>query len=149
MDEVLEKVAELSALHVASQRSYDVKFRKLEEDVAQAQEDATDRAIKRAKRERPPEFKFKGHQEQFVHNEEAADHVDSATKKLQKLAPTGDKEKKVLEDAFEELQQDTLVISDQQKCIRISYQSAYHWRTVDASKKALLAGSEEETIIFK
>jgi len=53
MDEVLEKVTELSALHVASQRSYDVKFRKLEEDVAQAQEDATDRAIKRAKRERP------------------------------------------------------------------------------------------------
>ena len=50
---MLEKVAELSALHVASQRSYDVKFRKLEEDIAQAQEDATDLAIKWAKRERP------------------------------------------------------------------------------------------------
>jgi len=50
MDEVLEKVAELSALHVASQRSYNVKFRKLEKDVAQAQEDATDSAIKQAKR---------------------------------------------------------------------------------------------------
>ena len=33
-------------MHVASQRSYGIKFRRLEEDVAQAQEDATDRAIK-------------------------------------------------------------------------------------------------------
>jgi len=67
-----------------------------------------------------------------------------ATRKLQKLAPTGDKEKKALEDTLEELQQGTLIISDRQKCIHIADQSVYHWRTVDAYKKALLAGSEEE-----
>ena len=49
-----------------------------------------------------------------------------------------------MEDALEELQQGTLVISGWQKCIHIADQSAYHWRTVDAYKKALLAGNEEE-----
>ena len=92
----------------------------MEEDVAQAQEGATDRTIKRAKREWPPDFNLKGHQEQFIHNEEVANHVDSAARKLQKLTP---KKKKALEDALKELQQGTLVILDWQKCIRIANQS--------------------------
>ena len=65
----------------ASQVSLDQWFRKLEEDFTKAQEDATERAIKHARREHPPEFKNKGHQEQFSFNLEVADHVDVAARK--------------------------------------------------------------------
>ena len=106
MDKVLEKVVELSALHVASQKSYDIKFR-------------IPIMLSNGPRESaPPEFKFKGHQEQFIHNEEVADHVDLAARKLQKPAPTGDKEKKALEDIVEELQQGMLVILDQKSVFK-------------------------------
>jgi len=158
LDNLIASVASLNDTQRAlnesqrsSQASLDQRFRKLEEDFAKAQEDftraqedATERAIKRAKRERPLEFKNKGHREQFSFNSEVADHVDAAARKLQKLTPAGEKERKVIEEALEELKEGTDVIAERQKHIRIADQSPNHWRTVEAYKKALLTGSEEE-----
>jgi len=58
------------------------------------QEDATNHVIKRAKREWPPELKFKGNQEEFINNREVADHINAAARKLQKLAQIREKERK-------------------------------------------------------
>jgi len=46
-------------------------------------------------------LKNKGHQEQFAFNLEVVDHVEAATTKLQKLALTGEREKKVIKEALE------------------------------------------------
>ena len=48
-----------------------------------------------------------------------ADHVEATAKKLQKLTPAGEREKKVIEEALEELQEGNKVIEERQKHIRI------------------------------
>jgi len=75
-----------------NKRNLDDRFRKLKKNVVAAQEDATERAIKRARRERPLEFKNRAHQEQFSFNSEVADHVGAAARKIQKLNPSREKE---------------------------------------------------------
>ena len=130
--------------HKTSQRELDEKLKKLEQDVATAQEDATERAIKRAKRDRPYEFRRKGHQEQFMFNEEVADRVEAAAKKIQKLAPADVKQKKTVDEALEELKEGASAIAKRQKHIRISDQSEYHWWMVEAYKSGGIADNEED-----
>jgi len=79
----------------SSQRDLDAKLKKLE----QAQEEATERAIKRTKRDRPTDFKKRGHQEQFEFNEAVEDQLDAATKKMKRLAPS-DADKKIVQEAI-------------------------------------------------
>ena len=67
---LIESVAALAKRQKANQRDLDNKLKTLEKDVAVANEDATERASKRANHDRCIEFKRKGHQEQYVLNEE-------------------------------------------------------------------------------
>ena len=101
LDALIKSVADLTKSQKTHQRDLDIKLKKLEEDVATAQEDATERAIKRAKRDRPIEFKRKGHQEQYVFNEEVDDRLEAAAKKIKKLAPVAadGESKKFLQEA--------------------------------------------------
>jgi len=88
------------------------------------------------------EFKKKGNQKQFSFNAEVADHVEAATRKIQ-LSPSEEKEKKI-DDALEGLTQGTKAITERQKHILMADQSIHHWRVVEAYKRALLMGSDEE-----
>ena len=117
-DSLIRSVAVLTECQKDSKRELDEKLKKLEHDVASGQEDATERAVKRAKRERPYEFRKKGHQEQYLFNAEVTDRVETAAKKLQKLAPTGEKEKKIVEEALDELKEGVSTIAERQKHIR-------------------------------
>ena len=144
LDNLINSVAALTECHKTSQRELDEKLKKLEQDVATAQEDATERAIKRAKRDRPYEFRRRGHQEQFMFNAEVADIVEAATKKSQKLAPADVKQKKTVDEALEELKEGASAIAERQKHIRIADQSEYHWRTVEAYKSGGIADNEED-----
>ena len=110
-----------------------------------ANKDATERALKRAKRDRPIEFKRKEHQEQYVFNEEVEDHLEAAAKKIKRLAPMakdGDL-KKFLQEALDELKEGQEAISERQKHIRIADQSEYHWRMVEAYKVGGLGDNED------
>ena len=78
LDDLIRSVAALTEGQRDSKRELDEKLKKLEHDVATAQEDATERAIKRAKRECPYEFRKKGHQEQYLFNAEVADRGQEA-----------------------------------------------------------------------
>ena len=89
------------------------------------------------------EFKKKGNQKQFSFNAEVANHVEAATRKIQKLSPTEEKEKKI-DDALEGLTKGTEAITERQKHILMGDQSIHHWRVVEAYKRALLMGSDEE-----
>ena len=57
LDSLIRSVATLTENQRTNQCDLDAKLRKLEKDVTAAQEDATERALKRAKRDRPIEFK--------------------------------------------------------------------------------------------
>ena len=144
LDNLIRSVATLTEYQRTSQQELDEKLKKLEADVTASQQDATERAIKRAKRDRPYEFRKKGHQEQYLFNAEVADRVETATRKLQKLAPAGEKEKKIVEETLEEFKEGTNAIAERQKHIRIADQSKFHWQTVEAYKSAGIADNEED-----
>ena len=61
LDNLIKSVAALTDCQKTSQQELDEKLKKLEHDVATAHEDATERAIKWAKRECPYQFRKKGH----------------------------------------------------------------------------------------
>ena len=60
LDALIRSVADLTERQKANQSHLSNKLKSLEKDVAAANEDATERALKRAKRDRPIEFKRKG-----------------------------------------------------------------------------------------
>ena len=58
---------------------------KLKEDLATAkeqQEDATERAVKLARREHNLDFNRKGHKEQFLFNQQVQDNIATASRQL-------------------------------------------------------------------
>jgi len=111
LDNLIQSFATLTEYQKMSQWELDEKLKKLEQDITTAQEDATKRAIKRAKREQPYEFCKKGHQEQLLFNAEVADRVEAAAKKIQKLAPTNEKERKIVKEAMDELKEGASAIA--------------------------------------
>ena len=146
LDTLLRSVAALTESQATNQCELDAKLKKLEKDVAAAQEDATERALKRAKRDRLIEFKWKGHQEQYEFNEGIKDRLEAVTKKIKRLTPRvpDDDTKKFPKEALDELQEGQHAIAERQKHIRIADQSEYHWRTVEAYKTGGLGDNEED-----
>jgi len=102
LDKILSDVAALAHKHEASQRDLKAKLNKLEQDMTAAQEDATERALKRSRRDRPTEFNRRGHKEQFDFNEEVDDRLDAAARKMRRLAPS-EADKKLVQEAIDEL----------------------------------------------
>ena len=121
----------------------DAQLKKLEQDVTAAQEEATECALKRTKRDRPTDFKKKGHREQFEFNEAVEDRLDVAAKRMRRLAPS-DADKKIVQESIDELQEGMDSISERQKHIRIADVSRYYWRTVEVLKAGGPGISEEE-----
>jgi len=156
LDEVMEAVKQLSDKPIMTQRDltrdltkdltakFEERFSRLEEDVGAAQEDATERAIRRAKRDRPIDFRQKGHEDQFVFNADIEDRLESAAKKMKRLAPATEKETKVLQEAYEELREGMTGLAERQKHIRIADQSKASWRAVAAYKKLGIGDNEED-----
>ena len=68
LDKLIRSIGDLQRTHKASQKELESKLQKLEADVAASQdkqEDATERAFKRMRRDKPYEFRRKGHEEQY------------------------------------------------------------------------------------
>ena len=85
------------------------KLTKLEGDLAAAkaqQEDTTERALKRARRERPLELNRKGHEEQFHFNLQLQDNIAAASRQLGKVEAM-ERGKAIIDKAREELQEGT------------------------------------------
>ena len=145
LDSLLKAVSDLKSSQQENQCDLDDKLKKLEKDVAAAQQDATERALRKAKRGRSMEFKRKGHQEQFEFNEQVEDHLKAASKRIKKIATPGDSDsKRFPKEALEELQEGMDVVAERQKHIRIADQSEYHWRTVEAYKVGALGDSNKD-----
>ena len=82
LDALIKSVAGLKKSQDSSHKELEGKLQKLEEDIAALQklhEDATERAFKRLRRDKPYEFHHKGHEEQYCFNSGIADHVAAAT----------------------------------------------------------------------
>ncbi len=135
LDELIKSVSALQKAHDSSHIELDGKLKKLEADVAasqELQEDATEQALKCLKRDKPYEFRRKGHEEQHRFNSEVSDHMSAAASQLSKLRPSTDKDKATLEKARKELEEGTNALAECQKQIRIADQSEHSWETVAA-----------------
>ena len=85
LDALIQSVSDLKKSQDAGHKELEGKLQKLEEDVAasqELQEDATERAVKRLRRDKPFEFRRKGHEEQYRFNSEISDHVVAAANQL-------------------------------------------------------------------
>ena len=106
---------------------------KLKEDMATAkeqQEDATKRAVKLVRRERNLDFNRKGHEEQFLSNQQVRDNIAAASRQLGKLESTGDREKAVIDRARDELLEGVAALMDRQKMIRLADVAENGWGAV-------------------
>ena len=100
-----KSIAALKQSHEENCKAMGSKLSKLEEDltaVKSQQEDVTEEALKRARKERPLDFNKKGHEEQFRFNQQVQDNIAAASRQLGKLDTT-DHDKAVLEKAKDEL----------------------------------------------
>ena len=96
------------------------------------QEDATERAVKHLRMDKPYKFRRKGHEKQYRFNSGIADHVAATTIQLEKIQPTSDKDKATLDKARKELEEGASALAERQKHIRIADQSEHSWETVAA-----------------
>ena len=113
-------------------QSLEEKLHKFEADLEstkESQEEATERALKRIKRDRPLQFQRKGHEEQFRFNADIQDHVATASRQLEKLAPP-DKDKPIIEKAVKELQEGASSLAERQKLIRFADRAENGWDAV-------------------
>ena len=131
----------------SSHKELEGKLQKLEEDVAasqELQEDATERAVKRLRRDKPYEFRRKGHEEQYRFNSGIADHVAAATTQLDKIQPASEKDKATIDKARKELEEGACALAERQKHIRIADQSEHSWETVAAYIGNDVAANEDD-----
>ena len=124
-----------------SEKRTEDRLKRLEADVQRGQEEALEKAAKRAKREKPYTFRKKSHQIQFDFNEQVAACIDNAKDELTKRPTTATgltKAVKALEDGME-------LLTSRQELIKIADRSELGWKVVDEYEADELAsGSEDE-----
>ena len=128
------------------QRNMDDKLKKLERDLEASRddhEDAAERALKRARKDRPLVFNKKGHEEQFNFNLQVQDNLTAATRRLDKLQAS-DKDKQIIDKAKEELEEGAAALADRQKMIRLADTSENGWGAVAEYKGYDFADSQED-----
>ena len=128
------------------QRHVDNKLRKLERDVETSKdhhEDATERALKRARKDRPLDFNRKGHEEQFNFNLQVQDNLTAAARQLEKLE-SSDQDKLIIKKAKDELEEGAAALADRQKMIQLADSSENGWGAVAEYKGYEFADNEED-----
>lgn len=120
------------------------KIEKLEKDAHAGQDVVADRVVKRLKRERGLEFKKKGHEMQYLFNDEIKDKMETTTAAITKANPAGASDRTALEQAKKELQEGIQTILQQQKLIRLADRLEYGWDAVNEYEKDKLAEDDDD-----
>ena len=144
IDALLRSVDALKQLQKENQEAMARKLSQLENEVAAGQDSAAQRACKKMKLERVPEFKKKGHERQYAFIKGVKDHVDAASQILSKLKPADDREEATVKAAMEELDQGMKALLARQKLIRIADRSELGWQVIDAYESDELASGDED-----
>ena len=145
LNALIISVTKLKKSQDSSHKELEGKFQKLKEDVAalqELQENATERAVKCLRRDKPYKFCRKGHEEQYCFNLGIADHVAAATTQLDKIQPASDKA--TLDKARKELEEGACALAERHKHIRIADQSEHSWEMVAAYIDNDVAANEDD-----
>ena len=132
LDTLLAAFENFKHLQQKNHQSLEGKLHKFEADLEsrkESQEEATEQALKHIKRDCSLQFQQKGHKEQFRFNADIQDHMATAFRHLEKLAPP-DKDKPIVEKAIKELQEGASSLMERQKLIRFADRAENGWDTV-------------------
>ena len=144
LDELLASFKDLKETQDANQKEMSEKLEKLEKDVHAGQDTAAERAVKKLKRDRGLEFKKKGHERQFLFNDEVKDKMENATAAMQKVDPSTKTSREALDEAKKELEEGIQLIAQRQKLIRLADRSEYGWDAVNEYEKDQLAEDDDD-----
>lgn len=144
LDELLASFKQLKDTQEANQQKMSEKLEKLEQDVHAGQDTAAERVVKKLKRDRTLEFNKKGHERQFLFNDEVKDRMESAATLLEKVDPSTAASKPALDDAKKELEEGMQFIAQRQKLIWLADRSEYGWDAVNEYEKDELAEDDDD-----
>ena len=117
------------------------RLRKMGEDVQRSQEEALEKASKRARREKSYVFKKRGHQAQSEYNERVEACIEQPAEEVTRK-PTDESD---LSKAKEALDEGRHLITNRQKLIKVADRSEYGWGVVaEYEADDLASGSEDE-----
>ena len=129
-----------------SEKRMEDRLRKMEEDVQRSQEEALEKASKRARCEKSYVFKKRGHQAQSEFNERVEACIERAAEEVMRR-PT---DESALSKAKEALDEGRRLIANRQKLIKIADRSEYGWGVVaEYEADDLASGSEDEKRLEK
>ena len=103
-----------------------------------------ERVVTKLKRDRGYEFKKKGHEKQYLFNDDIKDKLDSAAAMVAKVTSTNVKDKKALDNTTKELREGVDTILVRQKLIRLANRSEFGWDAVNEYETDELASSEDD-----
>lgn len=122
------------------------RLKRMEEDVQKSQEEAVEKAAKRARLEKAYKFKKRGHQAQSEFNDHVAECMERATTAVARR-PT---DESTLAKAKEALEEGLVLIASRQKLIKIADRSEFGWAVVaEYEADDLASGSEDERRLEK
>ena len=127
-----------------SERKLDGKLAEFKSDVRKAQEDATAKAIARARQDKPYEYKKKSHDEQARFNRQVEDAVSEAREAID------EEDSPAISRAKQALEKGAHLLAERQKLIKIADRSANGWNVVaEYTADELADDSEDEKRIEK
>ena len=129
----------LDALKRSEQRMED-RLNLLEEELHRSQDEAVQRAAKKAKREKTYSFRKKGHQEQHDFNKRVTESLEEAVEEISKRPVT----ESALGKAKQAIEEGMRQISERQKLIKIADRSEYGWGVVAEYQADELASCSED-----
>ena len=144
LDEVLASIAVMKRTQTDNQMEMNQKLEQLERDVHTGQDVAAERVVKKLKRDRGHEFKKKGHEKQYLFNDDIKDKVDSAAAMVAKVTPATAKDKELLDNTAKELKEGVDTILVRQKLIRLADRSEFGWNAVNEYEADELASNEDD-----
>ena len=128
----------LSAIKESHAR-FDAKLTDFREEMRQFQEEAATKALKRARHEKPYQFKRKGNEEQATFNAQ----VDEALAEAQLELP-GPSTSPALERAHKAIERGRRLLAERQKLIRIADRSELGWSVVSEYTADELADNSDD-----
>ena len=129
-----------------SERRMEDRLKYLETEMHRSQDEAVQKAAKKAKREKGVVFRKKGHQEQHEFNEKVCECLEEAADEIGKRPLT----ESALDKASKCIQEGMKLITARQKLIRIADRSEFGWGVVaEYQADELASGSDDEKKLEK
>ncbi len=129
--------AQLEAMMSTIRQGLKEELTSMKRELAAEREAADEKLVKKLKLEKPPVFRKKGHEKQYLHNEEVRMKLSDARSAVSETPPAVEKAKTLLEEGEK-------LISERQKHIRIADRSDNGWATVEEYVEDELADNSDD-----